>query len=271
METKPLHKYYYLNCIADNCRLRILINGFPLEDCVIVRPENTLSILNEYLTGRHNELVFEIAPAPSSSSYGEEQASPELKGGLKLFYEGEIVTPEDGVVISLEKLEESRKRKVDSVEIGDAPLKDGRIVLRYLFDNEDFDFSGLFVGPPVQIEDDDLVDYAMRLVKLFEGKDVDGFMQEYEYKYNDLKIAFGPKADDESSLKAMMAEAMDLALEKSPSRQDIEIRRWANDRLVELSVKGERFLIATNAGEDGVSTELPVFVSITEGKLRIVR
>jgi len=263
--------FYYLNIVAGLCHATITINGFPLENSEInYNNYNNQFLLNEFLIGKNNLLIIEV-------SFASEQdialiKSFQINGTLKQFFEGDVVTPEDGKIIPLTKIVGSETKEVSSIGFGDEDIniEEKFIRLQYSFDNDKYNYSHLFCGNPININKDQLTNYGQKLINLFIQKDTYGFYNEYRNKANDMAIARGKTLKEvEPVVLELIEQAMRQGLIRIP--EQINVRSWCNDRIFELYVLPDRNLITTREDSDGMDFDLPVFITLINDKLKIIR
>ncbi|KPA17292.1 hypothetical protein MHK_002497 [Candidatus Magnetomorum sp. HK-1] len=263
-------KFYYLNIISDPCNLNLTLNGFPLEKSVITYHYNNLFILNEYLVGKNNNLTIEIKFDPNDNLASINTFR--LSGTLKLFFEGEVVTPEDGKIIPLKRLSSKEKIETQSIGFGEENInkEEKKIIIKYNFDNEDYNYSHLFWGNSVDIDNDQLIKYAEKIIKLFNSKDAVGFYAEYRNKVSDMAASRGKALKDiEPFLMEQIETAMKQGLSIIP--KNISVTSWCNSRIFELHIPPDESLIITEEDKDGMNFELPIFVTLINGKIKIIR
>jgi len=261
--------FYYLSYQVDrDYDLLVTLNGFPLLNGRAHGRIVNQAILNEYLVVDRNQLCF-VFPDAGDEIGG---AGTLLTSQIKVFHHGQIVTPDGGTLVTL-------WRQPASEQPG--PLPNIREIVRpsaregfrlcYRFDNRDYDFSARLRAPAVGVPEAQLVDYALHLVNLFLRGDVGAFLDEYAYKTADLAVAYGRHTQEvQHEVYELVSKAMRDGLAHTPAREDILVRSWCDGRIYELAIKPGRSLITTIAGDEG-AMDVPIFVTLIEHRLRIIR
>lgn len=265
-------RYYYLDVTTNcDCQIALTVNGFPILFGNIYKNITFPTILNEYLVKGDNEFVMEWLPNNNFT----EQIEINVIADLRIFKEGEIVTPEDGESVEFTQIypENSNNEPLQVIKTQFRQTSKTERVTRfaYKFYSEEYDFSSLLKGSSLNITKEELLAYALKLIDLFQAKDVERFFVECLPKTQDAINAFG-KSETEyySQSKELDAAAMALGLARVPKQAEIGVRSWCNGRIYELYIKPNYSLISTNQDNDGVM-ELHVFVSMINGSLKIVR
>lgn len=243
--------FYYLFLLSSATQfLTFTINGFPLLNSEASDSVAIPFLLNDYLVAGRNEICLHSTPTMRAGG-----APAALQ--LKVFQEGQVVTPEDGVVIPL-----------GHGSIAPPPIGENPACLS--FAQREFDFAQLLtVSPPSDHQG--LADYAAMLIDMFDHKDVAGLLREMGPKVTDYAQAIGrTRAEVESEFVEMAQRATAAGLERKPERAEIAHRPWCGGRVHELYLKPDRPLFATAATEDG-TVEVQVFVARIGKEWKVVR
>lgn len=264
-----MNSFYYLSyCVDHDLDLLVTINGFPLRNGRVYGRITNQAILNEYLVNGRNRLCFQFPGAGDAIGGGNAL----LDAGIKVFMEGEVVTPEDGRRVQLYPQQGGgESAPILFIQETAQPTSTEDASLCYDFRNDDYDFSARLNGPILSLEEAPLIDYAMYLIGLFERGNVGAFLDQYAAKAKDLAIAYGRPLDEvQSEVVELVMEAMGQGLAHVPGRDEILVRNWCDGRIYELAIKPNLSLINTQEGPEG-SVEVPIFVSVIDRRFRIIR
>jgi hypothetical protein len=265
-----MNKNIYLTCTVSNtANVLLTLNGFPLHKGPLVKDYAAPSLINDVLVKGQNELSLSIIqdadnPDPDSSFVATIV--------VKDYSEEDYFTPESGelmpVYLPLDQ-GETEKDKVFSSEWTMNALVNASEKRYFL--QADLDFSSLLLGPSLNVSDQDLFAYGEKLIELMRNADAQGFLKEYMPKLRTIAHLKGIIITDLlPMMSAQIAEISSLKLIEEIKAENIGIRRWCNDRIYEIFIKPNFNLIVTNEGTDGNVT-LPVYVSLINGELKIVR
>ena len=265
-----MNKNFYLTCTVSNtANVLLTLNGFPLHKGKLVKDYAAPFLINDALINGQNELNLSIIQDADEPDLGLSFVATIL---VKDFSNEDYFTPESGellpVYLPLEKGQAEDKKVFSNDWAMNALVNSGE--KRY-FLQADLDFSSLLLGPPLEVSDKDLLAYGEHLIHLLRSADTAGFLKEYMPKLTTIAQLKGININDlVSMMSAQIAEISSLELIEEIQAESLGIRRWCNDRVYELFIKPNFDLLVTNEGPDG-SIVLPVFVSLVNGELKIVR
>lgn len=253
------------------CKLTVLINGFPVVQESSSSSSNQQYPVNQYLIEGSNQITLRIEPAPPIGIM--DISGAQVQGGLKVFLEGQVVTPEDGEKLKLVPQEGDAIEAFEITEALDKHLDPTQTLeINYTFDCSIMDFSNRFLESPV-IEDEDAVKaYAEKLRGILAEKNAPAFMEELAPKITDQAKAY---YQDEAEFNKMFAESFATAYFEKPfhlewERDDLELVPWCDSRFIEIKVNGNSILDNLRNPEDGWMN-MPCFVSLVDGELKVTR
>lgn len=259
---------HHLEVTVRSCRAEVRLNGFPLGN-VEARSDAPASFeppVNPYLAGARNvvEVVLDASTGFDGKVLPLARATLELT--VRRFGVGEVVEPGAGELVTRFVLAPGQLAELP------AGKRKPPITLTHRFANSAPDFSAELLDEKPFTDEKALREYAMKLRALVVNRDVAGLLAEFEPKLRVWGTAYAaPHADMEESLRGALVELVGEGVDVAFGREDVEPRAWCGGRIWELARRGGVPLLRRVGGPDGALTELPVYVALRGGVLRVVR
>jgi len=248
--------FLYFFIANNNCDVRLLVNGVPVESYEESDSIVRMTILNEYLLNGVNSIYLEPRFGVVSS------CDPRVYFVLKEFNDEQVVTPEDGVPVGAYYYDDG-----DKIFLEESAL----INKSYHFEYSKFDFkSSLFEGYQA-VSDEEAIQEALAVVGIFRKKDIDALVGYFEQYVNDISVAYNQKTSDvKSGLAQAFQNAVNAGIDDSVKYDGLVVKRYAGDRFFEV-MRGEEDLIVTNDSVNGGVFRYRFLFGKKEGKFQIVR
>jgi hypothetical protein len=249
-------KFYYLDLSANKCNVLGLLNGFPIYELKAPSMVNFAMPINTALIGMNNQLSIAMTPASYEEPMNLATFDPmtmTVKGAVKVYGEGEISAPKNG-------------ERILEINLVGSPGT-------FSFDNDLINFSSLFLNSP-EIEEEEIIEkYALYLRYIFEKKDVELIMKEFDDKLRGIAFAFFEDfSASQNDFRAFM-ENIFLPLEPNLAFDefDLRLRSWCDNRIWEIAIYPNRELLVSSPDDDGYEYAIKVFVAMVDGELKVVR
>ena len=254
---------FHLSLTLNACLARVSLNGFQLAAVDARAPISVAPPINAFLVGKGNKLTVEAIPVITRSG----MSSPldiDINGAVAAFKAGDIVAPEGGGEVVLDiNLKKALAGSVPSVPV--------RMSLE--FDNDGPAFPGLFLESEVIEDPEPLIAYAMVLKGLFASQNMGGILEAFAPKLRDYGAGY---YRTEASMNEEFAAFVQNSL--FPGPMDLKFQKdeilpvsMCEGRIWELTRKPLRPLLSTMPDKDGGNFEIPVYVGLVDGGLRVVR
>ncbi|APR88283.1 hypothetical protein A7982_13632 [Minicystis rosea] len=252
---------YHLRLVMRGCLARVTVNGFPVVAMNTRRPTSVGPPINAFLAGEGNVITIEALPAPGGPPNPLEV---EIRGSVAAFADGDIVAPDAPAEIVL-------PIDLRRALVGKKPEFPMRAL--FVFDNPGPAFPALFRESEVIEDLDPLFDYAMHLRSLAAQSDVGGLVAELAPKMCDYAAAYYETED------SMLQQLRDFLTGRMfPGPMDVDFGRgdilpvpWCGGRIWELRCAPSEPLLRTQPDGEGARLEIPIYVALVNGGLKVVR
>jgi hypothetical protein len=243
---------YHLELEARFCKVLGIVNGFPIYQLDGTHPAVFSKPINSALVGKENKIDFVITPAyPFEPNRGEYAIS----GSIKKYSANDFTGPDQGEIVHAFTYE-----KMPAAS--------------FTFHNDIFDFSEVLKNSEPFEDKDAIVDYALKLLKLIDNRDVSSLLQEFKLKLRDYAICYSMQADE------LYAQFVDYINEKiftnepftNFSKEEINLQSWCDKRIWEIGIGiGSDELIRTTPNDEEIEYATRVFVGLVNGEIKVVR
>lgn len=261
------HPIYHLEVDVERCSVEVRLNDFPVLSLAAPPgvPATFAPPINPWLVGELNIVDVTLHPVDEggrATSFFDARFS----GNVRRFEKGDVVAPGSGEVVTELAIPDELAEQVRDEGL-ELPLS-----FTHVFANDVVDFSDE-LGEAAPIADDAaLTDYAMRLSELAQRGDADALLAEHEPKvrawvraYDEPYEAFAASLRDE--LAAFLAAGPKEPLE----RADVERVACCGGRLWALRRRSGAPLLRTEPDAEGARMQLPIYVALRDGRLRVAR
>lgn len=239
-------KFYQLTYQMENVTGQITINGFVITE-IEGKTGNGTAALNPWLIGE-NDLKADLKKADASKP-------SEFAFGLSEIVQGDIVSTTD-------------KGKLFSIEVKNKDFNpDGRASASKKFKSTlDFKRHLSEAGPA---KEGDLLAYAQKIYALFSKKDAEGILRESEVKINDYSKAFGG-VDMKVEVRRYLTEELFKAKLNPLNPAGLRAVAVGPTKTIWHVFNGNDELIQGKSS-DGSTFQLPVYIGLLDGKLKVIR
>lgn len=260
MNDRPIH---HLNLTIEKVAVRASLNGFPILEAGAVTPMSFSPPVNPFLAGKANVLLIEARPV----LVGGKPAPPSearVNGWVAAFQEGDIVAPEGGgdVVTTFD---------LRAALLGQRPKFPMRGA--FTFDNEGPAFPALFRDSEIIDDVEALIEYALFLRDLARAANAAGIADEMAPKLRDYAASY---YTTEEAMRDELTAFLSGTLFPAPMDLDFDAGDIVPSlaclgRIWKLERKGGKPLFTTLPNDEGGVYEVPVFVALVDGALKVVR
>ncbi len=239
-------KFYQLTYQMENVTGQITINGFVVTE-IEGKTGNASAALNPWLIGE-NELRANLKKADPSKP-------AEFAFGLSEMVQGDTVSTTDkGKLFS---------KEVKNKDFGPA----GNASAAEKFKST-LDFKR-HLSEAGQAKESDILAYAQKIYALFTKKDADGILRESEVKLNDYSKAFGG-VDMKTELRRYLTEELFKSKLNQLNATSLRAVAVGPTKTIWHVFNGKDELIQGKSS-DGSTLQLPVYIGLLDGKLKVVR
>ncbi|MDD5673347.1 MAG: hypothetical protein PHC61_04235 [Chitinivibrionales bacterium] len=265
-------KIHSIEFFASKCIVELTVNGL-----FIFRSDakNGVSLnypFNTELIGKGNSVTFTLYPTILDNGLPSSYSDVTIQGTIKIYGENDITGPETGELIQrIDFTDVIEQRKMDAVTITDL-TKLFHMTKTFTFDNDGLSFRNRLLDAPVIKDEKLLLDYAEKLRDILAKQDIEALWREYKPKVDDYANAYPQEFPD--SLQWFTDFFKNDFFPGGPvtdfKKDDIGLRSWCDGRVWEIFVKpAQKFFL--NKGLDGDINSIEIFVSLVDGKIKIVR
>ncbi len=239
-------KFYQLTYQMENVTGQITINGFVVTE-IEGKTGNGSAALNPWLIGE-NELRANLKKADPSKP-------AEFAFGLSEMVQGDTVSTTD-------------KGKLFSVEVKNkdfGPAGNASAAKKF---KSVLDFKR-HLSEAGQAKESDILAYAQKIYALFTKKDADGILRESEVKINDYSKAFGG-VDMKTELRRYLTEELFKSKLNQVNATSLRAVAVGPTKTIWHVFNGKDELIQGKSS-DGSTFQMPVYIGLLDGKLKVVR
>jgi len=265
-------RIYSLEVFASKCIVEITINGLFIFRADAKNGTSLNYPFNTELIGKGNEIKITAYPTLLDNGLPSSYSDVKILGTIKIYGENEITGPGAGQFVQrIEFSDVLAQRQMQAETITDL-TKLFPMSKSFTFDNEGLSFKNRLVDAPVIKDEKILLDYAEKLRDIITKQDLEALWAEYKPKVDDYALAYPPEFPE--PLNWFTDFFKNDFFPGGPitnfKRGDIGLRSWCDGRVWELFVKpAQKFFV--NQGLDGDINSVEVYVSMVDGKLRIIR
>ncbi|MFA6549202.1 MAG: hypothetical protein WCT39_04650 [Candidatus Margulisiibacteriota bacterium] len=248
LEMLPKKTIYQVMWNSSNVTGRILINGFEIGSVQGPSATGTTPI-NIWMVG-NNQLQLELKKEPGADP-------AQFSVNVSALEVSEIaMTNQVGNLVAL--------------ELSDADFNRSPVIAITKDFKSTLDFSShLLATPKVTITEKDVVDYAAKIYALFEKKDSNGLLKEFSVKLDDYSTAYYDKTLPDQFKALLTNEYFKNKLVKV-NPKNLQAKKTSPTSNLWHVYDGQKELIRVNE-KDGAVAEMPIFIGLVNGQLKVVR
>ncbi len=268
------HPIYHLDLRVERCRARVSLNDVPVATLEANgdQPEWFAPPINPYLVGADNELAVEIYPAVTPEGEPIELSEARVELAVMRVEKGRAVAPGEGDRVMEWTSEAELAERIDQAREDEEELEIPQTFVM-IFDNEAVDFAAELRDAPPFDDEQALRDYAVVLRDLVGARDAGGLAAEMEPKVQAYARAYDDSADliRDSLVSVLRDQILPAGPVTGFEAADVQLESHAGGRVWEMRQPDGRPLVASDPDPDGSTYQIPIYVSLRDGALKVVR
>lgn len=270
LSAKEKNMVYNVELSANSCTCKLIVNGLGVETLNAEKVGSIQYPCNAELIGQNNNIGVEVMPvALDMATLGKVT----VEGVVKKYHPGEFSGPDAGDVLTTFSLTRTIEEiKANPLAANPADLVPFKLTAEFSSEAVPSFAGRLIEAEPIENKDA-LLSWAMQFRLLLEQRDIKGLYELYEPKLHDYDIAF-PEEKEPDNRKWFSEWMQETVFPRKPitsfSREDIELTRWCDGRIWEISRKKGEPLWGTE-GLNNMVSEVEIYVGMVDGKIKIVR
>jgi hypothetical protein len=258
MADMPKNPIYVLDLNMKGCKVFGTLNGLPFFEYDAEFGGNYAPPFNTYLIRTNN--ILDLVVIPSMDNLSKSFEKVDVQGSIKVYESGQISSPEEGNILK-------------EIFFKDFDLTDSTAKVSLKFDNENVDFSELFIRNQKLTDESKIIEYASYLHNLCVDKEVESLFIEYKPKIDDYAIAFFDDKNEyyKDFFEFFNNDFLPFYDDSKFNSEMLILKSYCSNRIWEIKILPDLDFLRTLPRPDGFKTSIAVFVASIDNKIKIIR